>query len=613
MSTPASSTPLTAQLYPTAGAPLTVGAFTKLPASETPGNVGVCLSGGGSRAMTAGMGALQALETMTLPDGSSLLSRVKALSSVSGGSWLSVPFTFLTPGTADADFLGTYTDPATLSYFGLDDLRDGNAGANVTDHFSLSALAVKALALHVCDGVPWDMLWQTLIAMHMLEPYGLFGPGSTPSSLFSYDQTTLGAIVTANPSLASEPANLVAQVSDQHRPYYVCNTSLFATVNGAQSPNNTALAPVQCTPFFTGVVSAPNASANGAAVGGGGVDSFAFASQPTAVAANSVTVQQQRQWALADIVGTSSAAFAVALHDTIFDLMQSPPKLAAALAAHGESAAALIAKHSGDTASAQGCLSSLLASAQAGDAVALAARVGVLDSLVPAYQYWPVPPASSGQPPPPVTPVNFADGGSLENLGVASMLAYGDVDNLMVFANTETILAMDDIGNVVVDDSIPPLFGYQPYEKYLGYVPYPKDLTPKSKGWYYRFNTVFPSAAFQPLLTGLWEASGSGSYSALPVFTQQLTTVANPWFGVAGNKQITVVWSYLESSSAWSDLLAYDIQALVYLETKLYDFPHYNTLRTELSARQINLLANLVAWSVSNAGNAAQFTNLFTA
>ena len=314
-----------------------------------------------------------------------------------------------------------------------------------------------------------------------------------------------------------------------------------------------------------------------------------------------------------DIVGTSSAAFAVALHDTILDLVQSPPKLAAALAAHGESAAKLVARRSGDTAAAQGCLSSLLAFAQAGDAAALAARAGVLDDLVPAYQYWPVPPAPSGQQPPPVTPTNFADGGSLENLGVASMLAYGDVDNLMVFANTETVLAMDDNGIIVVDDSIPPLFGYQPYDEYLGYVPYPEELTPKSKGWYYRFNTVFPGAAFQPLLTGLWEASGSGSYSALPIFTQQLTTVTNPWFGVAGNKQINVVWSYLESSSAWSGLLAYDIQALVYLETKLYDFPHYNTLRTELSARQINLLANLVAWSVSNPNSVGQFTSLFTA
>ena len=40
--------------------PLTVNQFFPTP-PVTPGNVGVCLSGGGSRALTAGMGQLQAL------------------------------------------------------------------------------------------------------------------------------------------------------------------------------------------------------------------------------------------------------------------------------------------------------------------------------------------------------------------------------------------------------------------------------------------------------------------------------------------------------------------------------------------------------------------------
>jgi hypothetical protein len=38
---------------------LRIEQFVDLP--ETPGNVGICLSGGGSRAMTAGMGQLRAL------------------------------------------------------------------------------------------------------------------------------------------------------------------------------------------------------------------------------------------------------------------------------------------------------------------------------------------------------------------------------------------------------------------------------------------------------------------------------------------------------------------------------------------------------------------------
>ena len=49
----------------------------------TPGHVAVCISGGGSRAMTAGMGQLRALKHLQL-NGESLLDQTRALSTVSG-------------------------------------------------------------------------------------------------------------------------------------------------------------------------------------------------------------------------------------------------------------------------------------------------------------------------------------------------------------------------------------------------------------------------------------------------------------------------------------------------------------------------------------------------
>jgi hypothetical protein len=77
---------------------LSVNQFYVTPPA-TPGNVGVSLSGGGSRALTAGMGELRALNKLTV-NGRSLLAQVKALSTVSGGSWLGVPFVYLPPGSA---------------------------------------------------------------------------------------------------------------------------------------------------------------------------------------------------------------------------------------------------------------------------------------------------------------------------------------------------------------------------------------------------------------------------------------------------------------------------------------------------------------------------------
>ena len=59
--------------------PITINQFLTNP-PDTPGNVGVCLSGGGSRALSAGMGQLRGLSYLNL------LGQVKALSTVSGGS-----------------------------------------------------------------------------------------------------------------------------------------------------------------------------------------------------------------------------------------------------------------------------------------------------------------------------------------------------------------------------------------------------------------------------------------------------------------------------------------------------------------------------------------------
>jgi hypothetical protein len=621
-STPNAPGTFVARVTPTANASLSIADLTQRPVGETPGNVAVCLSGGGSRALSAGMGALQAFEHVTLADGASMLSHVKALSTVSGGSWLGVPFTFLNAATPDANYLGTYTDPGNLSVLGLMELPAGNAGANVTEHFSIIALAIKAWVLYEFSGVPANMLWQTLMALHMLVPYDLYEPGQdmAPTSFFSFDDATLSAIRDANAGtpLETEPANVVAQVAGQPRPYLACNTALFVTVQDPSSPENgtSALAPVQCTPFFTGIVGRPNAvDKNERLVGGGGVSSFAFGSNVEAVTIDrarttTVDVQQARQWALADIVGTSSAAFAQAVHDALVDLASNPPRFAAALVLHGEDAVRLVARSGGDAPSARAFVAKRITAARSGDVGVLDSDIADLQALIPRYQYWPVRNVSAAQQ---TAPTEFADGGSLENSGIAAMLAYADIENVVAFVDTMTPLAQDADGVVIVDDSIPPLFGYQPYDATVagGYALYSTDTDQTSATWYYRFNQVFPSAQFAAVRQGLWEASGGGSYRTAPIFAQPLTTVANAWFGVAAGKHVTVLWVYLEHAADWYDRLGIAEKLEVDAQTVLAGFPHYATLNTELTPTQINLLASLVAWSVVNPSNVGKFTSLF--
>ena len=615
-------------------ATLSVGQFFD-PPPDTPGNVGVCLCGGGSRAMTAGMGQLRALAHLQA-NGKSLLSQVKAISTVSGGSWLGVPFEYLAGNTTDEDYLNAYVaDPGDLVPSAgssvavtLDELPSGNIGAAIdTKLMSVPALAVEAFVLAKLFSTPANMLWQVLVGAHLLRPYGLFAPADQflPDSLFSYDGTTLQDDVTGpNPDLASETAHLFADAIDGSRicrPFLICNTSMFVDSDGVD-----LLAPVQATAFFTGVVGTPDGNdANGKPVGGGGVTSFAFNSAPQSVSAPAVAVSQHRQWALTDIAGASSAAFAAPLQQIIND----PEVLLKYLAELGEEVWHWIKKHLPVEAQAD---VELQARAEAfitePTLETVTADIEALDlgAIVPRYDYWPV---LNAVPDPSLQTSRFADGGSLENTGVGGMLAYDDIDSIISCLNSSTALAAGDMGvidadgnevsgtRIIVDGMIPPLFGYQPYDSSRGYVPFAGyDIDPQN--FYFQKSQVFAGTELPALLQGLWAASGNeatpGSNATPATFSQQLTTQANDWFGVKGGRSITVVWVYMNRVAAWYDLLNPDVQAILgdfHDPRSFHDFPHYSTLSTNQSPTETNLISSLTAWCVADPSNASTFTNLF--
>lgn len=579
-----------ANLYPSTPT-LSVNQFIP---RTTPGNVAICLCGGGSRALTAGMGQLRALETL------GLINQTKAVSTVSGGSWMGVTYVYLTPSTSDVNFLGTYTDPSKLTPVMLQVLPNGNIGSNITSWFTLEDLALKALFLGVFCGVSPDMLWQTVIGLHLLAPYGLYPSDDwdTPTSTFTFNAAAKAAIVNQNASLQNELFSTVAQVPNQQRPYLICNMGMFVNKGGA-----IFLAPVQATPFFTGIVSTPGATdTNGDAVGGGGVASFAFNSQPVNTTPPTAMVTQTRQWSLMDAVGTSSCAFAATLEQISQDWMDHPEKLAAQLK---KSKPGLV-KFLGQSGIAEDIFEDLfeivLKAAEAGIRFILKKELGILDDLIPTYQYWPVSNVPSGET---VLESQFADGGSLENTGILGALSYSDVQNVIAFINSETPL--QQIGNdIVVDDQIPPLFGYETYNN--GYKLYQGDLNPTNP--LFQFSQVFDSAQFQTLCTELWKASGSGSFKTTPIHKQTLVTQQNNWFGIAAGRTVNVLWVYLEKTKDWYDALPADIQALLGpFHNMNGNFPHFSTFQTELTATQINLISNLSCWTVLN--NSGPFEKMY--
>jgi len=476
-----------------------------LPSGVSTSGVGICFSGGGSRAMAAAMGQLQALEQMS-SGSTSLLDQVTAMSTVSGGGWIGIPFTYLPATVSDADFLGTYTAPGSLTETILGTSGPNWIGGQISSGFSLPDLATQAVYLHL-KSVPSSMLWQTLMGIHLLGPYGLFpgGPGNyQPSTLFSEDSATLQSVVTGpNPTLSSVPAYLVAQVSGQNRPYLLSVCSMFVTLpnGGPDSSAVRLLAPVQCTPVLTGMLAAPQGAVdtNNQPVGGGAVASFAFNSDFVSLSGSTATITQSLQWSLMDIMGTSSAAFAAALESQVKDWARSPERFAAALRLYKDSAAAKLAKAGHDAGEVAASLEGLAVAAETGGMDAVKGRLGslaVLTGLVPTYDYW-----SPASPPTGATASEkFADGGSLDNTGVTSMLLYPEVTSIIAFVNTSTAMSQDKNGTVIVDKEVAALFGFQGYDdKTLSYPAFSSSDTSDL----FRMNQVFASDDFAALRDGL--------------------------------------------------------------------------------------------------------------
>jgi hypothetical protein len=69
---------------------------------------------------------------------------------------------------------------------------------------------------------------------------------------------------------------------------------------------------------------------------------------------------------------------------------------------------------------------------------------------------------------------------------------------------------------------------------------------------------------------------------------------------------------YLQNAAHWYSQLPWDVRLVMDGLIVLQNFPHYNTLNTELCAAEVNLMSNLAAWSVAAPENAGKFTAMFT-
>ncbi|WP_271010248.1 hypothetical protein [Paucibacter sp. B51] len=509
-----------------------------------PGAVGLCLSGGGSRALSCAMGQLRALRWL------GKLDELFVISSVSGGSWANSLFTYLPEHISDDDFLGQpVLDPSQLSLLigphRLDHLPPHNLG-EVPTRLGLWRDLDAILTLKERHGYANDELWQGLIGEQVFKPYGLWQPDASGHDprYFTWTRRYLqgqNGILAHNPGL--KPGSFLCV--ERARPFAIFNTALFSN-DGPDAD----LIPFECN-FQLGVRhNFPAQPSQQGAIGGGLLDAFAMGGRYLGEANGGGWVSSgrpARPFALNDIAGCSSAAFAQMLEE------QYP----------------------------------------------------VLSGLVPRYPYWPVAERAEQD----TLHYRFADGGSLENLGLNALLARG-LRRLIVCVNTDQAISRDPAsGDIVLSDDLPPLFGLQPFQPGLGYLPYSAQQPGQGAARLYRHNQVFARQAFAQLQAGLFAARQAGGAI---LFRQRLPVLANDWFDVPAQDSVELLWVYNDFVSSWWKALPFDVRAALELESG-GNFPRYNTFtQLELSATLVNALAHLSCWclaSDSTLGNPGGLSN----
>jgi hypothetical protein len=476
-----------------------------------------------------------------------LLPKAGYISCVSGGSWAATAFTYYDAGAQnDAEFLGPVTAPGAITAAGLQQLSPSCLGYTATQPF-------RSVLFKLLDdkSVPRDEVWIRAVGQVFFAPFGLYDPGSP--AYFSLDAATVASIVERNPALAGAAFQTVRSNGvDAPRPFLVLNSTLIWPVDDLRHENRVGF---EYTPLYVG---SPYLLKIGykpllgppvyRTVGGGFLEPFAYGCPAPVGPPDSqgcvAVLPPPRPFTLTDASGTSSAAYGA-----LFDEVDA--------------------------------------------------------ALSPHVNYWPV----TGAGGTPTFNYAFGDGGNLENYGLIPMLLRG-VRRIVVFINTETKLNLGYSPSATnppsasdLDDDLPPLFGVKVKEFLHTGNPFPH-------------NQVFDQDDFATVVVDLQEAKKAGGPA---VALTELTVQPNPWWGLPGGWNVQICWVYLDRVADWEQQLPADLQAQIqegneptHPKGPFVHFPNYKTIDedawdiVQLTAPQVNLLADLTCWTVSNSPDVQQ-------
>ena len=250
---------------------------------------GLAFSGGGNRSAPLTAGYLRVLKDLGVID------KVGYISSVSGGSWAAVPFTYLDPTISDNQFLGAFIPPSDLRWSDLATPSQKRFTDAVAD-----SVVIDDLLGTLFSG---DERFAKIINSIYLEPFLL----GDRHKFFSYDTDTVREILNRNPELSVFDFYKVRT----GRPYLIANGILSRS-----NPLQVNRYPFEMTPLYSGIPTHfPGEGSLGRFdIGGGYVESFAFDSdspddQKDRTGRVHVRIKKKQNiFSLSDVIATSGAA-----------------------------------------------------------------------------------------------------------------------------------------------------------------------------------------------------------------------------------------------------------------------------------------------------------------
>ena len=262
---------------------------------------GIAFSGGGTRSASASLGELRALHNL------GWLDRARYISSNSGGSWVTVPYTWLPAAIDEQRFLGDYIPPGKLT--------DDNLHPAAMDPQSMGWAIHNANTISEFYKIGrGDEAYSDVVGSIFLKPFGLHDN----KKFFTFHKAALENSLQANRELNAQNF----QVVERQRPYLIV-TSVMIGQQMSDDPEE--YYPIDMTPLYTGIRGRFELDKDGetVVVGGGYVESFAYDSyEPLRRARNGrYTVRltgallrgdkpygDRYNFTLSDLIGASSAA-----------------------------------------------------------------------------------------------------------------------------------------------------------------------------------------------------------------------------------------------------------------------------------------------------------------